>query len=343
MSFGAEPAGGIDLTEARSRSTLALMGIQAFLTRQRVKRLLLTPMPFWRGQAVALTCSLVALALREAIAPLVGYGVPFLTFFPAVVVASVVAGPLAGVSALVMSTALAEMLVLPLEVDLAPGATARAIAFWLLCLLLIAITALLRALAQALAASEEQAHVLARESAHRARNVLGLVQAMARQSSRSAADLPSFLTLLEARLVALARAQELLFGSQADMRVFLERIVEPFGRDRFALSGPPAAIAEEHGVSLALVVHELATNALKYGALSAASGQVAISWEKAPGALRLTWRETGGPPVAPPAQQGFGARLLASAFRPERGAASVAFEPTGLVCRIEIQVDRRDG
>ena len=147
MSFGAEPAGGIDLTEARSRSTLASMGIQAFLTRQRVKRLLLTPMPFWRGQAAALACALVALALREAITPLVGYGVPFLTFFPAVVVASVVAGPLAGFSALVMSTAVAEMLVLPLDVDLAPGATARAIAFWLWCLLLIAITALLRAFA----------------------------------------------------------------------------------------------------------------------------------------------------------------------------------------------------
>jgi len=314
------------------------MRLEAFLAKDWVRRLLLRPMPLWQGQVVALLCALIATALREAIAPLVAYGVPFLTFFPAVVVASVIAGPLAGFSALVMTTVIAEALVLRFGVALAPGATARAVAFWLLCLLLIAITALLRAFAQTLAASEEQAHVLARESAHRARNVLGLVQAMARQSSRSVSDLPSFLTLLDARLVALARAQELLVGSQAEMRAFLERIVEPFGLDRFALAGPSAAVPDEHGVSLALVVHELATNALKYGALSEPFGRVAISWENAPGALSLLWREAGGPPVTPPAQQGFGGRLLASAFRPGRGTASVAFEPEGVQCRVDLRI-----
>ena len=325
----------------KGSSTLESTPLEEVLSKPWVRQFLLRPVLFWRGQAAALACALIAALLREAITPLVGSGVPFLTFFPAVVAASVVAGPLAGFSALVVSTALAAATALASGADLAPGAAARLIAFWLLCLLLIAIISLLRALAQTLAASEEQAHILARESAHRARNVLGIVQAMARQTARGAADIPEFLPRFDARLSALARAQELLFGSQTDLKSFLELVLAPFGLDRFLFDGLSVAVPEEHGVPLALLFHELATNAMKYGALTAPDRRVTITWETKPGALSILWREHGGPPVRTPAQEGFGVRLFASAFRPGRGAASIAFEPAGLICRIELPLDGR--
>ncbi|HTR11899.1 MAG TPA: sensor histidine kinase [Roseiarcus sp.] len=314
------------------------MRFEEFLAKRWVRRLLLQPAPFWQGQLVAFLSAAAAAALRLALEWRVGDGVPFLTFFPAVVVASVVAGPLAGFSALALSTGYAAAFAWRESVDLAPSVWLRGIAFWLLCGLLIVIVSLLRALAQTLAASEEHAHMLARESAHRTRNVLGLVQAMARQTARGAADMPSFLKLLDARLAALGRAQELLAGPQADVRAFLERVVEPFGLEKFALVGPPTAVPEEHGVSLALVVHELATNALKYGALSAPGGRVAISWETKSDVLSLVWREERGPPVTAPARQGFGSRLVASAFRPDQGKVSVAYEPAGVQCRVELRI-----
>jgi len=316
------------------------MQLQALLKREWVRRLLLRPMPLWRGQAVAILCVVAAALLRLALAGMLGDELPFLVFFPAVVFASAFGGPLAGFSALAVSTVIVAAFVIRAEVgDLVPGILPRTIAFWALCSLLIVLVSLMRELTQKTADSEEKAFLLARETAHRARNLLGLVQAIARQTSRHANSVPEFLRLFDQRLAALARVQDVLGGSQADLKAFLERVIEPFARDRFDLAGNPAATPEEHGVALALVIHELATNALKYGALSTPAGRVAISWRAERGVLGLIWRETSGPAVAAPLNQGFGSRLFASAFPPDRGEVTVEYAPQGVICRIAVRID----
>ena len=172
--------------------------------------------------------------------------------------------------------------------DLVPGELPRTIAFWFLCSLLIILVSLMRALTQTIAVSEERAHLVARETAHRARNALGLVQAIARQTSQRANSVSEFLTLFVwTPRRSLARAQDVLDVTPADLRAFLQRVIEPFAQDRFDLAGSPTAVPAEHGVALALVIHELATNALKYGALSTPAGRVAISWQGERDVLQL--------------------------------------------------------
>jgi two-component sensor histidine kinase len=344
MTGGAWPkfhaATASDLTRPEAPDFRHDMWLQALLKREWVRRLLLRPMPLWRGQAVAVLCVLAAALIRLAFAGMLGDGLPFVTFFPAVVFASALGGPLAGFSALALSTVVVAAFVVRPVNDLAPGELLRAIAFWVLCSLLIFLVSLMRELAQTIAVSEERAHLIARETAHRARNVLGLVQAIARQTSRRTDSVSDFLTRFDERLAALARAQDVLGSAQADLKPFLERVIEPFARDRFDLIGSPTAVPEEHGVALALVVHELATNALKYGALSTPAGRVAISWQADRDVLRLLWRETSGPPVIAPSNQGSGSRLFASAFPPDRGEVTVDYAPQGVVCRIAVPVDR---
>ncbi len=266
---------------------------------------------------------------------------PFLTFFPAVVFASALGGPLAGFSALALSIVVVSAFVIRPVNDLVPGELPRAIAFWFLCSLLIILVSLMRALTQTVAVSEERAHLIARETAHRARNVLGLVQAIARQTSQRADSVSEFLTLFDGRIAALARAQDVLGTSQADLRAFLERVIDPFAQDRFDLAGSPTAVPGELGVALALVIHELATNALKYGALSTPAGRVAISWRPERDVLQLLWRERSGPPVAAPSKQGSGSRLFAAAFPPDQGEVTLDYEPQGVVCRIVLRLNSK--
>ena len=92
-------------------------------------------------------------------------------------------------------------------------------------------------------------------------------------------------------------------------------------------------------MALGLAMHELATNAVKYGALSCATGRVAVRWSLVEGVLRLTWTESGGPPVAPPALRGFGARMLEQGLAEElRGTVRLEFRPEGLVCAVEAEL-----
>jgi two-component sensor histidine kinase len=89
---------------------------------------------------------------------------------------------------------------------------------------------------------------------------------------------------------------------------------------------------------LAMVLHELATNATKYGALSGATGGASLSWRTEGGRLVLDWRESGGPPVSPPAARGFGSTLIERALEQEHGAARLCFDPAGLTCRLEMEI-----
>ncbi|WP_458096070.1 HWE histidine kinase domain-containing protein [Roseomonas sp. WA12] len=198
-------------------------------------------------------------------------------------------------------------------------------------------------------AAEERRALLMREVDHRAKNALSVVQAALRLTR--AEDLPSYRLAIEGRVAAMARAQTLLADdrwSGADLGALLSGELDPFlgGEDgRAVLAGPPVTLPAGAAQPLAMAIHELATNATKYGALSAPAGRLSIAWHVESGAvrvLRLRWAETGGPRLAgPPDRRGFGTRVLEGTVRAQLGGAvTLAWNTAGLVCDIALPLGR---
>jgi two-component sensor histidine kinase len=190
--------------------------------------------------------------------------------------------------------------------------------------------------------SEQAQQLLMRELQHRIKNTLATVRAIAARSARTTPDPQMFVRAFEDRLVALAASHELLIqgGWQgADVRDLIERELRPYDVSRLSLNGESQQIPPHAAVPLSLAIHELATNAAKYGALSAETGGVHLDWwaeNKAGGPrLQVRWREHGGPAVLGPSRRGFGTELLDGMMR--RGAESVLdFARTGLRCSFEL-------
>ncbi|WP_152093193.1 PAS domain S-box protein [Rhizobium dioscoreae] len=184
--------------------------------------------------------------------------------------------------------------------------------------------------------------VLVGELNHRVKNVLATVMAIARQTlGRDDVDKASVETF-EARLSSMARAHDLLIHGQweqAELTAVIAQALSPYPKDRFEISGPAIKLAPRAVVSISLALHELATNAAKYGALSVADGRVAITWSLETGRtdhLKLRWQESGGPIVKPPTRKGFGSRLIENLLAAElSGKVQVRYEPSGLICEVD--------
>jgi two-component sensor histidine kinase len=134
----------------------------------------------------------------------------------------------------------------------------------------------------------------------------------------------------------------------ADLRAVADTALAPFvGKSpRVDVSGPPVLVGENAAGNLALMLHELATNATKYGALSRPEGSVSLTWsvEGEGGGKRtvaLEWRERGGPPVAPPSREGYGSRVIKNAMRGSDGEAALEFHPGGVHCRIKFALPQQ--
>lgn len=179
----------------------------------------------------------------------------------------------------------------------------------------------------------ERADLFAREMAHRLKNALAIVQALASQTFRD--DSPET-AKFAGRLKTLSGAHNLLNEHirepTAEFDKVVEMAMEPFANwsDRIQVSGPPIEIRDQQVVSLALVLHELGTNAIKYGALSGDRGRVEISWTGSDREFQLEWKELDGPAVSPPQRRGFGSRLLTRAAM----KSDLKFEPDGVRCSI---------
>jgi PAS domain S-box-containing protein len=208
----------------------------------------------------------------------------------------------------------------------------------------IGVAAIFRDMRQRKAAAERQA-LLAREVDHRAKNALAVVQSLVQLTA--AQEPAAFKRAITGRISALARAQTLLAEdrwSGADLRTLLTGELAPFlGERRAELDGPPVALPPGAAQPMAMAVHELATNAVKYGALSTAGGRLAVSWHlvrRSDGMplLRLRWAETGGPPVVgAPERRGFGSRVLDGTLRSQLGGrVLLAWEASGLICEVEV-------
>ncbi|MFC6619823.1 PAS domain S-box protein [Novosphingobium panipatense] len=189
--------------------------------------------------------------------------------------------------------------------------------------------------------AEESKELLLHELKHRVKNTLATIQAVAMQTFRQAPR--SELKAFDARLFALSEAHDLLTQrdwKMVDVTHIVQRAVAPFAAEadrRFEINGCEVQISSDRALQLAMVLHELATNAVKYGALSTPTGTVKIEWELPEQAggprLELRWTETGGPATSPPARKGFGSRMIARALRGEGNGAEFDFRPEGLyVC-----------
>jgi PAS domain S-box-containing protein len=191
--------------------------------------------------------------------------------------------------------------------------------------------------------AEHAQRILVNELSHRVKNTLAVVQAMATQSFDTDRPVAESLETFESRLRALAGAHDLLVihaWEEVALRGVLEATIAPHdpGHSRIAIDGPPLMLASAPSVAVAMAVHELLTNAAKYGALSTSSGRVDLRWRFDPTSQRLqmTWKESGGPPVAPPARRGFGIRFIERVLACQAGgAATVAFEADGVRCSFE--------
>ncbi len=185
---------------------------------------------------------------------------------------------------------------------------------------------------------EELQRLLANELNHRVKNTLATVQSIVNQTLRGADDIEVARMAVSTRIVALAKAHDLLTERSwtgADIADLISHAVAPFVRRQFILDGPSQDISPSQALALSLAVHELATNAAKYGALSRPEGRVELRWKVGDDRLDLSWRESGGPPVVPPARRGFGSRLIENALTYDlEGQTRLEFLPEGVRCWI---------
>ncbi|MGA0607474.1 sensor histidine kinase [Phenylobacterium sp. VNQ135] len=196
---------------------------------------------------------------------------------------------------------------------------------------------------------QERLRLMVNELNHRVKNTLATVQSIIALSLRGVAVPGPVRETLTNRILALSKAHDVLTDEQwsgADLREIVQQAAEPYqteGDARFRLGGPPVRLPPRTAIAIALALHELTTNAAKYGALSTAAGRVDLHWDlqEEDGAtrLRLSWRESGGPPVEPPRRTGFGTRLIERGLSADlQGKVTIEYRPEGVVCEIEASI-----
>ncbi|WP_085810789.1 HWE histidine kinase domain-containing protein [Sphingomonas sp. TZW2008] len=197
--------------------------------------------------------------------------------------------------------------------------------------------------------AEEHRAVLARELTHRVKNTLATVNAVVNQTLRDAASIEDAAATISGRIASLGAAQELLIQDEVEGAAIgdiVEKALLPFrdrGGARFSVDGPAVRLSPEITLALAMALHELATNAVKYGALSVPDGRVAIEWSirRTEGERRLffCWGEHDGPPVVPPTRTGFGTRMIERVLRKHvRGGAEIQYLESGVRFEIEAPI-----
>jgi PAS domain S-box-containing protein len=201
-------------------------------------------------------------------------------------------------------------------------------------------------------AAERRQKMLIDELNHRVKNTLATVQSLATQTARGAPTPEAFRESFEGRLIALSKAHDQLtvhHWESVDLRELLSGSLAPYastGPDRIVLRGEDFVLRPRAVLTLAMVFHELTTNAAKYGALSAPGGTIEIRWQPLLSEdggwtmLKIEWAEQGGPPVVEPTRRGFGSKLIEGSIAAEHGGSvRLNFEPAGLRCEIVMALD----
>lgn len=266
-----------------------------------------------------------------------GHVLVFAVCFPAVLAATLIAGFRCGLLSLFLSTLLFWWAFVPPAYSLAltsPVDVLNIALYVAVGALIIWIGHLYRRVLERLRAAKAKNELLMRELSHRSKNSLAVLSAIISQSLRHD---PSQARKIIGRIAALKLGEELMLEAERApiaLRDLLARELAVYEVDRLTLSGPSMAVLGELAKTLCMVVHELATNALKYGAWSTASGRVDISWGTNGSSSYLSWSEDGGPAPSRPEKAGFGTFLVERLIAEHHGEANMEWRPTGIMWRL---------
>ncbi|QHO78771.1 histidine kinase [Bradyrhizobium sp. CCBAU 051011] len=293
--------------------------------------------------AFAAGCLAVSTIARWGVAQL-RPDVFFTPYFPAVFLAAAIGGARFGIATAVAGGVLG----LTVNFDGATADSARLallLMFWAVCGFAIwgvehyrTIVAQQREDSKRLIREEEYRKLLVEELQHRLKNKTSTIHAVLHQVLQ---DQPQIWGSIDRRLRALSATDDLiarLDGSGCDIKDMLRSELGPYGHVRFNLNGDSLFLPAKLAVSLALIFHELATNAGKYGAFSSARGLLQVSWSVSEGRLNVTWDETEGPAVEKVGPAGFGTKLLQSALRAFDGKTEISFLKTGVHCTMQCRL-----
>jgi two-component sensor histidine kinase len=284
----------------------------------------------------------VAAAILIAVASLVRGGLsflgdtllPFTTFYPAVLLATYLGGVRVGGFAMIVGAVVGWWVFLPPHLTTS-RAEIELLLYLCTCALIIWCADIYRRLASRLKNEEKLRKIAVEELAHRLKNKIASIQSIISYQLR---DQPRLREEIVARLIALSGTDDLIMASQgqgASIRAILSTELRPYGLSRISMEGPNILLTPTFALTMALMVHELATNAAKYGALSHTVGRISIWWSLTDRTMNLEWRESGGPLVIPPAKRGFGLELLSRGLEQFNGAVETIFEKNGVICRMK--------
>jgi two-component sensor histidine kinase len=297
------------------------------------------------GLGFAVFCLALATAARWGLS-LIRPELAFAPYFPAVLFATAFGGFRIGLA----TAAVGGLLGAVVAFGDAPADSAR----MLLLLIYVVVSALIiwgadhyrsiashhREISKRLTEEETYRKLVVDELQHRLKNKLSTIHAVLRQVLHNQ---PQIWAGIDARLRALSATDDLIAradGSGCDLRELLLSELGPYGHVRFTLNGEPLFLPAKLAVSFALIFHELATNAGKYGAFSAAHGLLQVSWSVSDDRVTVVWDETEGPPIETVGEPGFGTKLLNSALRPFDGKTEIAFLRSGVHCTMKCRIPR---
>jgi two-component sensor histidine kinase len=290
-----------------------------------------------QAYAVAGVLVLLATVLRWLLGWIDAGVLVFPTFYPAVLFATLIGGAGPGLFAAGLSTLLPWYLFVPPPGAFFPLTLGQAIdlgLFFASSLVIIWATERHRKTTARLQQEEKHRQLVVNELAHRLKNKGATIQSILYHQFR---DNPAVRDQVMGRLQAISATDDLVMaahGQGADLRAILLAELGPYGAVRVSLGGPDVLLLPKLALTMALLFHELATNAAKYGALSGPEGTLSVRWSLAGQQLTVDWAEHGGPAVAAPVTRGFGTRLMAGALDPFDGSVDLQFNPDGLACKM---------
>jgi two-component sensor histidine kinase len=284
---------------------------------------------------LAVGCVVVATLARVVLGLIADDIVPLATYFPAVLVAALLGGAASGVVALILGGIVGWWMFMPHTI--AVSTLSHTISFVLYfgsAGLIIFVAEGYRRAMRLVREEEAKRQLLVGELQHRSMNTLAVVQAIVSQSLTGNREEAA---KINGRIKALAATNDLLTGSVdqfTDLKSILLAEFKPYAVGRIVLDGGRMNLGGDLAKPLALIVHELATNAAKYGSLSEPDGVLSVCWKVLGGRAEIRWVEKGGPPVVSPTKQGFGTLFIDQILKTMQGAVATEFPPSGVECTI---------
>jgi two-component sensor histidine kinase len=284
---------------------------------------------------LAVGCVALASLVRFALGFMVDDVVPLATYYPAVLVASLLGGASSGALALILGGVVGWWAFMPhtIVVPTLSHTISLALYFGSAGLIVCVAEGYRRAM-RSVREEEAKRRLLVEELQHRSKNMMSVVQSIVSQSlSANKVEAEK----INARINALAATNDLLTGSVdqiTDLKSLLLAEFKPYAMGRIVMDGGRMNLGGDLAKPLSLIFHELATNAAKYGSLSKPRGVLNIGWKVLDGRAEIRWVERGGPSVVPPTKQGFGTKFIAQILKSMEGAAATEFLPSGVECTI---------